>query len=158
MINHGGRSSNFTCVSWIAPLQSAHSPSVPARGVEFCRDCSDGPVGQNHYKPWRFYMRLPVLAALFFVAIPGTVRGQSMEADQVPISFILGLNPHTSGADIPAGSGSVLGIDSLPNWSSYFYYPGLDFSGFPQFTWQYTMVGNAPFSQGHDDDWRGETT
>ena len=112
-------------------------------------------------------MRLAVLAALLFIAIPRTVRGQGMQDDQVPISFSLSLNPHSSGADIAAGSGgvlghrsngSVLGIDSLPNWSSYFYYPGLDSSGFPQFTWQYTMVGNAPFSQGHDDDWSGETT
>src|ERR1700730_1975553 len=112
-------------------------------------------------------MRLAVLAALLLVAIPGTVRAQSMHDDQVPINFALNLNPHTSGANHAAGSGgvlghrsngSVLGIDSLPNWSSYFYYPGVDSNGFPQFTWQYTMVGNAPFSQGHDDDWQGETT
>jgi len=112
-------------------------------------------------------MRFAVLAALLSVFIPGSVRGQSMEDDQVPVSFALSLNPHATGSDIAAGSGGVLGhrsnggilgIDSLPNWSSYFYYPGVDSNGFPQFTWQYTMVGNAPFSQGHDDDWRGETT
>jgi hypothetical protein len=90
-----------------------------------------------------------------------------METDQVPISFTLGTNPHTFHSNTAAGSGgvlggrsngSVLGIDSLPNWSSYFYFPGVDSNGFPQFTWQYTMVGHAPFGQGNDDDWQGETT
>jgi hypothetical protein len=90
-----------------------------------------------------------------------------METDQVPISFTLSTNPHTFHSNTAAGSGgvlggrsngSVLGIDSLPNWSSYFYYPGVDSNGFPQFTWQYTMVGHAPFGQGNDDDWQGETT
>src|ERR1700730_1252918 len=104
-------------------------------------------------------MRLAVLAALLLVAIPGTVRAQSMQDDQVPINFALNLNPHTSGANNAAGSGgvlghrsngSVLGVDSIPNWSSYFYYPGVDSNGFPQFTWQYTMVGHSPFAKGGD--------
>ena len=55
-------------------------------------------------------------------------------------------------------NGCIIGIDSVVNWSSYFYEPGLDGNGFPQFTWQYTMVGNAPFSQGDDEDRQGETT
>jgi hypothetical protein len=112
-------------------------------------------------------MRVAILAALLSVAVPAAVRGQSMETDQVPISFTLSTNPHTFHSNTAAGSGgvlggrsngSVLGIDSLPNWSSYFYYPGVDSNGFPQFTWQYTMVGHAPFGQGNDDDWQGETT
>jgi hypothetical protein len=112
-------------------------------------------------------MRVAVLAAFFFVAVPASVRGQSMETDQVPISFTLSTNPHTFHSNTAAGSGgvlggrsngSVLGIDSLPNWSSYFYFPGVDSNGFSQFTWQYTMVGHAPFGQGNDDDWQGETT
>jgi hypothetical protein len=111
-------------------------------------------------------MRVPVFAVLLLIAAPASVRGQSMETDQVPISFALNANPHTLRANTAAGggvlgnrsNGSLLGIDSLSNWSSYFYYPGVDSNGFPQFTWQYTMVGNAPFSQGADDERQGETT
>jgi hypothetical protein len=51
-------------------------------------------------------------------------------------------------------NGNVLGVDSLPNWSSYFYEPGLDTNGFVQFTWPYTMVGRSPFDRG--DDERGD--
>lgn len=40
---------------------------------------------------------------------------------------------------------------ALPNWSSYFYIPGADSSGFPQFTWPYTMVGRSPFDRGDGD-------
>jgi hypothetical protein len=112
-------------------------------------------------------MRAAVIAALLFLALPGFVRAQSMADDQVPISFTLSANPHSlaSGSDSAGGgvlgrhsTGGVLGIDSLVNWSSYFYYPGVDSNGFPQFTWQYTMAGNAPFGQGHDEDREGETT
>ena len=90
-----------------------------------------------------------------------------LDDDQLPLTFTLGTNPHTlRGNSISAGggvlghrsNGSVLGVDSLPNWSSYFYDPGVDSSGFPQFTWQYTMVGRSPFTKGDDDDRRGKTT
>jgi hypothetical protein len=112
-------------------------------------------------------MRVAVIAALLFLALPGFVRAQSMADDQVPISFALSAKPHTlaSGSNATGGgvlgrrsSGSALGIDSVANWSSYFYYQGLDLNGFTQFTWQYTMAGNAPFGQGHDEDREGETT
>jgi hypothetical protein len=109
-------------------------------------------------------MRLAVLAAIFLIAVPAYVYGQapgSIDDDRVPISFTLNKNPHTLRARFAAdgggvlgnrSNGSVLGIDSLPNWSSYFYYPGVDSTGFPQFTWQYTMVGHAPFATGNDDE------
>src|SRR6266478_8926323 len=98
-------------------------------------------------------MRVVVLAALLFSAVPASVYGQAMEPDQVPISFALSTNPHTYNAKSTAdggvlggrSNGSLLGIDSVVNWSSYFYFFGLDSNGFPQFTWQYTMVGRAPF-------------
>jgi hypothetical protein len=86
--------------------------------------------------------------------------------DQLPADFTLGTTPHTlRGNNIAAGggvlgrrsNGNVLGVDSLQNWSSYFYDPGLDGSGFPQFTWPYTMVGRSPFDKG-DDDHPGQTT
>jgi len=112
-------------------------------------------------------MRACVIAALLSLSLPGFVRAQSMADDQVPISFTLSAKPYTlaAGSNATGGgvlgrrsSGSALGIDSVANWSSYFYYQGLDSNGFTQFTWQYTMVGNAPFGQGHDQDWEGETT
>jgi len=112
-------------------------------------------------------MRAAVIAALVFFALPGSTRAQSMQDDQVPISFTLSVNPHTlaSGSDSTGGgvlgrrsSGGALGIDSVANWSSYFYYQGLDSNGFTQFSWQYTMVGHAPFGQGDGGDWQGETT
>jgi hypothetical protein len=90
-----------------------------------------------------------------------------MQDDQVPISFINSTNPHTlQSRDAADGggvignrsNGSLLGIDSVANWSSYFYFPGFDSFGGTQFTWQYTMVGHAPFGQGNENDWFGETT
>jgi hypothetical protein len=90
-----------------------------------------------------------------------------MEPDQVPASFTLSANPHSLDSRSAAAgggvlgrhsNGGVLGVDSLANWSSYFYEPGVDSNGFPAFTWQYTMVGHAPFGMGSDSDWQGETT
>ena len=112
-------------------------------------------------------MRLAVLATLLFSAVPASVYGQAMEPDQVPVSFTLNKNPHTLRAKFAAdgggvlgnrSNGSLLGIDSLSNWSSYFYYPGVDGNGFPQFTWQYTMVGHSPFATGNDDENGGTTS
>jgi len=104
-------------------------------------------------------MRLAVLAALLFSVVPASVYGQAMEPDQVPVSFTLTTKPHTYNAKSIAdggvlggrSNGSLLGIDSVVNWSSYFYLFGLDLNGFPQFTWQYTMVGRAPFSIGESE-------
>jgi hypothetical protein len=68
---------------------------------------------------------------------------------------------HVGSADAAGGvlgsrsSGSLLGIDSIPNFSSYFYEPGAvpaPFGDFAQYTWQYTMVGKSPFRRGDDDD------
>ena len=112
-----------------------------------------------------------VLAVLLFVAIPAALHAQApMESDQLPASFARNTNPHALRPSQAAdgggvlghrSNGNVLGIDSLPNWSSYFYRPGLDSNGFPQFTWPYTMVGRSPFdsnggSWSFDD--HGQTT
>src|SRR6266436_3423270 len=112
-------------------------------------------------------MRLAVLAALLFSAgpVPAPVYAQTMEPDQVPVSFTLTKNAHTYNAKSIAdggvlggrSNGSLLGIDSVVNWSSYFYLFGLDLNGFPQFTWQYTMVGRAPFGTGESEG-SAETT
>jgi hypothetical protein len=113
-------------------------------------------------------MRNFVLLAFVCVAIPICAFAQAgMQDDQLPRNFTLSSNPHTlhAGSNTAGGgklgsssNGSVLGIDSIVNWSSYFYYPGLDGNGNLQFTWDYTMVGHAPFGQGDERDWDGETT
>src|SRR5215469_8577234 len=99
-------------------------------------------------------MRVAFLAALLFLIVPMSALGQaqgSMEDDQVPVSFVVSTNPHTlQSRDAADGggvignrsNGSLLGIDSVANWSSYFYFPGFDSFGGMQFTWQYTMVGH----------------
>jgi hypothetical protein len=89
-----------------------------------------------------------------------------MADDQLPASYTLTTNPHTAHASSAAGGGvlgrhsnaSLLGVDSVVNWSSYFYLPGFDSFGGTQFTWDYTMVGQAPFGQGQDNDGNGGTT
>ena len=114
-------------------------------------------------------MRSALLAVLL-VAVPALVVAQrtgGMESDQLSSSYTLSANPHTlRSREAAAGggvlgrrsNGSLLGIDSVVNWSSYFYYPGLDGNGFPQFTWDYTMVGNSPLQQGDDDQRGGRTS
>jgi hypothetical protein len=110
-------------------------------------------------------MRIAALAAILCVTLPASVHGQAPN-DQVPISFVANSSPHTFHTNLATAGGgvlgnrsnsSLLGIDSVVNWSSYFYFPGVDSNGNPQFTWQYTMVGNAPFRQGGEDE-EGETT
>jgi hypothetical protein len=136
--------------------------------VEVFRDCSGIQVGQNQQLKLEVYMRGAVLAALLFSAVPASVYGQAIEPDQVPISFTLSINPQTfhAGSTAAGGgvlgsrsNGSLLGIDSVTNWSSYFYQPGvIDVFGDPQFTWQYTMVGRSPFSgDGENEDEDGVT-
>lgn len=110
-------------------------------------------------------MKLMAVAALLVASMPAAVIGQTPD-DQVPADYVKSLSPHTvnSRSEADGGvlggrtSGNVLGVDTVANWSSYFYIPGADFFGGLQFTWPYTMVGHAPFGQGNDDDWQGETT
>jgi hypothetical protein len=113
-----------------------------------------------------------VLAALLFAAVPAVGQAQApMESDQLPANFAQNANPHAvvssqaaaggSGVLGHRSNGNVLGIDSLPNWSSYFYRPGLDSNGGLQFTWPYTMVGRSPFQRRDDHgdfDDHGQTT
>ena len=107
-----------------------------------------------------------VVTAMLFAVVPMSALAQgALEADQLPAGYTLSANPSLTSSLAAAGggvlgrksNGGILGIDSLQNWSSYFYDPGLDSNGFPQFTWQYTMVGRPPF--GSDEDGRnGQTT
>src|ERR1700730_19255227 len=100
-----------------------------------------------------------LVVALLCVGLPVSAYAQgSMQSHQLPRSFTLNAHPRTlhAGSNADGGgklgnrsNGRLLGIDSVANWSSYFYYPGVDGNGFPQFTWDYTMVGNSPFTQGN---------
>src|ERR1700692_4420167 len=113
-------------------------------------------------------MRNFVFVALLSVGLPVCAFAQgSMQDDQLPLSFTLSANPHTlhAGGDAAGGgklgnrsNGSLLGIDSVVNWSSYFYYPGVDSNGNPQFTWDYTMVGHSPLAEGEDNGDGGRRT
>src|ERR1700736_4371974 len=54
--------------------------------------------------------------------------------DQLPSTYLQTVTPRTGKAGSAAGSGvlglqsgpGILGVDSLRNWSSYFYEPGFD--------------------------------
>jgi hypothetical protein len=98
----------------------------------------------------------PISASLvlstFLAASSATAQTPTLEAGRLPDDTMLTVahrghgNSSTDGGVLGRrSSGGVLGIDSIVNWSSYFYEAGLDTNGFPQFAWQYTMVGQAPF-------------
>jgi hypothetical protein len=94
-----------------------------------------------------------ICAALALVS-PSSLPAQAPD-DQLPASFVSTMRLYSiHGSSTGAGggvlgrraNGSLLGIDSLTNFSSYFYDPGvIDQFGDPQFTWPYTFVGNSPF-------------
>jgi hypothetical protein len=86
---------------------------------------------------------------------------RAWEPDQLPPSYTLGLNAVTAqmGATDGAGgvignvaTGSTLGVDTIPTFDSYFYDPGFNTTGTHQYTWQFRMVGRAPFKRGEDDN------
>lgn len=114
-------------------------------------------------------MRFKLLAPLLLLALPSLGSAQSAPDDQLPMSFVAHMNPHSihsTTANAGGGvlgnhsNGSVLGVDSIPNWSSSFYFPGVDSFGNAQYTWQYTMVGHSPLAKNDDsdEDWKGQTT
>ena len=114
-------------------------------------------------------MRFSVLTTALILALPISGLAQATPDDQIAAGSLLNANHFTATsktANLGGGvlgnhsNGSVLGLDTIPNWSSYFYEPGFDSFGNLQFTWQYTMVGHSPLqsSDGSDDDWNGRTT
>ena len=114
-------------------------------------------------------MRHSLLATTLLLALPVYGYTQGLAPDQVATDFIQSANPHmlhsptanAGGGTLGTRSnGSLLGIDSVPNWSSYFYEQGFDANGGTQYTWQYTMMGHSPFAKndGEDEDWNGQTT
>lgn len=114
-------------------------------------------------------MRFAALTTALILALPLSGLAQGTPDDQIPAGSISNAHHFTAtsrtanlggGALGNRSNGSVLGLDTIPNWSSYFYDPGFDSFGNLQFTWQYTMVGHSPLqsSDGSDDDWTGKTT
>ena len=103
---------------------------------------------------------LPLLMAV------GLLAGQSaqaLEPDELDASFQLKVRMQASPANSDGAggvlgnryNGSVLGVDTLPNFSGYFYFPGLvntAFAAYPQWTWQYTMIGGTPIGTRSDSD------
>ena len=95
------------------------------------------------------------LVAVLLLAAP------QVDGDQLPDNFPLRVLHHAQGPSSGDGgvlgrqaNGNVLGIDTLPNFSSTFYFPGLvptSFGAFPQFTWAYSMVGRPPFGGSASD-------
>src|SRR6202035_3592305 len=114
-------------------------------------------------------MRMAALTTALILALPLSCLAQGTPDDQIPAGSILNAS-HLTGtsktANLGGGvlgnrsNGSVLGLDTISNWSSYFYEPGFDSFGNLQFTWQYTMVGHSPLqsSDGSDDNWIGKRT
>jgi len=99
-----------------------------------------------------------VASALVLTAAP-------LDDDQLPpdtqLTILHGHGPSDGAGGVlgRSSNGSLLGIDSIKNFSSYFYLPGIftdpfanDLNiSFPQFTWPYTMVGRAPFGKDDSD-------
>lgn len=114
-------------------------------------------------------MQFKLLTALLFAALPLVVSAQGTPSDQVPLNYAKSAKPHTARLAAAGGGGvlgkssnnGVLGIETVPNWSSYFYLPGAVPYGagyYPQYTWQYAMVGHSPLDKGERDDWENYTT
>jgi hypothetical protein len=88
--------------------------------------------------------------------------------DQLPPDFAMSVQPRRGRVGSASGSGTLgtrtrgglLGVDSLSNWQGSFYNPGI--SGlpypFPQYTWQYYMVGNSPYASNDGARGDGKTT
>jgi hypothetical protein len=96
----------------------------------------------------------------------------SLQSDQLTANFLKTVTPQTlhpsrnadgGGVLGRQSSGNTLGVDSVANWTSYFYESaqGAQYAiapGYFQFAFPYTMVGHAPFGQGNEQDWNGEIT
>ncbi|HVP61569.1 MAG TPA: hypothetical protein VMT11_13475 [Myxococcaceae bacterium] len=99
---------------------------------------------------------MPLVVSALMLAAP------ALDDDQIPdgttLSVLHGTGPSEGAGGVlgRAANGSVLGIDSVVNFSSYFYLPGwwtdpYGSASQPQFTWPYTMVGRPPFGDNASD-------
>jgi len=98
-------------------------------------------------------------------------QASALEPDQLDANYTLTMHPrtmHMAGETAGGGvlgshyGGAVLGVDTLPNFSGYFYNPGAVpgfYGDYPQFTWQYSMIGRSPVgTRDHDDGDDGVVT
>jgi hypothetical protein len=94
-------------------------------------------------------MILNVVTAMLLAA-------RSLDSDQLPDSFQPTVrhggpalfNDAAGGVLGRQAVGGVLGVDTVSSFSSSFYEPGVvptQFGPYPQYTWQYAMVGQPPF-------------
>ncbi len=99
---------------------------------------------------------LAAFCALLLLQLPlSAANGQTviMESDQLATSAALAMKPATMHLKLAADggvlgtrtTGSALGVDSVANWSGYFYEPGVPAFGGLAFAWTYTMVGSSPY-------------
>ncbi|HEY0794964.1 MAG TPA: hypothetical protein VGD64_04215 [Acidisarcina sp.] len=103
-------------------------------------------------------MKLKCLTLMLSLGLPFCALAQVGHNGQVSINFLNGKKVMSGHDSVAAGggvlnnrsNGSVLGVDSVPNWSSSFYYPGYDSFGGVQYAWQYTMIGKTPFTEKAD--------
>jgi hypothetical protein len=105
-----------------------------------------------------------VITALGVIGISTALMASPVRAwgpDQLPLSYTLGLTAVTAHAGAAGGAGGVLGnsatgstlgVDTIPTFDSWFYDPGFTTTGLDQFTWQFRMIGRAPFKGGEDDN------
>ena len=104
-------------------------------------------------------LRMLLVAGLIAAAGQQSAPASSpLASDQLPAGTRLSVRrANLQNADGTAGhlsrqaQGGLLGIDTLENFSSYFYRPGNTADNFAQYSWTYTMVGKAPFGQSSSD-------
>lgn len=112
-------------------------------------------------------MRLVCFAVLvsLLVCIPAAAQTPS---DEVSAGFLSNVKPYTLHGVNGDGGGilgrqslnGTIGVDSVVNWTSYFYESGPGSAivpGYFQYAFPYTMVGNAPFGPG-DSNGQESTT
>ena len=106
-------------------------------------------------------MRFSALTTALILALPISGLAQGIPDDQIAAGSILNANHFTATsktANLGGGvlgnrsNGSVLGLDTIPNWSSYFYEPGFDSFGNLKFTWQYPRFGHSRLKSGNGSD------
>jgi hypothetical protein len=107
---------------------------------------------------------LHVITVLGVIGISAALMASPVRAwgpDQVLQSYTLRLTGGTVQMGVADGAGGVignvatgstLGVDTIPTFESYFYDPGFNTIGIHQYTWQFGMVGRAPFKGGEDDN------
>jgi len=97
-------------------------------------------------------MRSLIRPVLLTAALSVLVTSSALAADQVDRSVLASANPMFHVPTAPAGThiatqgnNGTLGVDSVVNFSSYFYAEAPQDPLYFGFSWPYTMVGRSPF-------------